>query len=79
MGVRLVWPKMAKPRSSVHSSIFGDMQICIDLHTKYGNLYRKGLSHLINVGVGTGKSEVIGIGVGEKVVGFGECGDKELE
>ena len=40
---------------------------------------RKGLSHLINVGVGTGNSEVISIGVDEKVVGLGGCGDKELE
>ena len=40
---------------------------------------RKGFSHLINVGVGTGNSEFINIGVGEKVVGLGEYGDKEVE
>jgi len=40
---------------------------------------RKGLSHLINVGVGTGNSEVISIGAGEKIVGLGECGDKDVE
>ena len=39
----------------------------------------KGLSHLINVGVGTGNSEFISIGIGEKVIGLGECGDKEVE
>ena len=37
------------------------------------------LNHLINVGDGTGNSEVINIGVGEKVVGLGECGGKEVE
>ena len=40
---------------------------------------RRGLSPLINVGVVTGNSEVIGIGVGEKVVELRECGDKEVE
>ena len=39
----------------------------------------KGLSHLINVGVGTGNSEVTSIGAGEKVDGLGECGGKEVE
>jgi len=39
----------------------------------------KGLSHLINIGVGTGNSEVISIGVGEKVVGLEECEGKEVE
>ena len=33
----------------------------------------KGFSHLSNVGVGTGHSEVICIIVDEKVVGWGEC------
>ena len=37
----------------------------------------KGFSHLSNVGVGTGNSEFIRIGVGEKVVGLGICGGKE--
>ena len=36
-------------------------------------------SHLINVEVGTSNSEVICIGVGEKVVGLRECGDKEFK
>ena len=40
---------------------------------------RKGISHLINVGVGSGNSEVISIGVGEKVVGLGECGGEEVK
>ena len=31
---------------------------------------RKGLCHLINVGVGAGNSEVISIGAGEKSVGL---------
>ena len=39
----------------------------------------KGFCHLINVGVGTGNSEVIYIGVGEKVVGLSECGGKEVD
>ena len=39
----------------------------------------EGLSYLINVEVGTGNSEVISIGDGEKVVGLEECGDKEVE
>ena len=41
----------------------------------------KGLSHLINIAVGTetGNSEVIRIGVSEKVVGSRECGGKEVE
>ena len=37
------------------------------------------LSYLINVGVQTGNSEVISIGAGEKIVGLGEYGDKEVE
>ena len=40
---------------------------------------RKSLSYLINVRVRTGNSEVITIGVVEKVIGLGECGDKEVE
>ena len=36
------------------------------------------LSHLINVGVGTGNSEVISIGTGEKIVGLVKYGDKEV-
>ena len=40
---------------------------------------RKGLSHLISDGVGTGNSEVISIGVGEKIVVLGDCGDKKVE
>ena len=39
----------------------------------------KGLSHLINVGVGTRNNEVISIGAVEKIIGLGECGDKEVE
>ena len=39
----------------------------------------KGFSHLINVGVGTGSSEVICRGVDEKVPGLGECKGKEVE
>ena len=39
----------------------------------------RGFSHLSNVGVGTGNSEVICIGVGQKVVGLGECGGKVVE
>ena len=39
----------------------------------------KDLGHLINVGVGTRNSEVICIGIGEKVVGLRECGGKEVE
>ena len=38
----------------------------------------KGLSHLINVGVGTGNNEVICIGVGKTVVGLRECEAKKL-
>ena len=38
----------------------------------------KGLSHLINVRVGTGNSEVISMRVGEMVVGLGEFGNKEV-
>ena len=38
----------------------------------------KGFSHVSNVGVGTGNSEVICIGVGKKFVGLRECGDKEI-
>ena len=58
--------EMAKPRSSVHSSIFDEWA-------------EKGLSHLINVGFGTGNSEVINIGAGEKIFRLGECGDKKVE
>jgi len=39
----------------------------------------KSFSHLVNVGIEIGNSEVICIGVGEKVVGLGECGGKEVE
>ena len=39
-------------------------------HSQWADKY---LSHLINVGVGTGNSEVISIGVEEKLVGLGEC------
>ena len=56
---------MAKHLSSAHCSIFVNGQ--------------KDLSHLINVGVGTGNSEVTSIGVGEKVVGLRKCGSKEVE
>ena len=34
---------------------------------------------MIKVGVGTRNSEVISIGVGEKVVGIGECRYKDVE
>ena len=40
---------------------------------------QKSFSYLINVAVGTENSEVISIGVGEKGIRFGECGDKEVE
>ena len=39
----------------------------------------KDLSHLINVEVGTGNSEVISIGADETVVGLGECAGKKLK
>ena len=39
----------------------------------------KGLSHLINVGVGTDNNVVITTGVGEKVIGLWEFGGKEFE
>ena len=40
---------------------------------------RKRLNHLNNIGVEIGNSEVISVEAGEKIVGFGECGDKEVE
>ena len=40
---------------------------------------QKGFSHLSNVGIGTGNSESICIGVDETVVGLEECGGKEVE
>ena len=40
---------------------------------------RKDLNYLTNFGIGTGNSEVISIEAGEKIVGLGECGDKEVE
>ena len=33
----------------------------------------------MNVGVGTGNSEVISMGAGEKIFGLGEGRDKEVE
>jgi len=39
---------------------------------------RKRLRHLINVGVGTGNSEGISIGAGEKIVGLGDVETKML-
>ena len=54
---------MAKPRSSAHSLIFDE----------WAEL------HMINVRVGTENSEVISIWACEKVVGYEECGDKQVE
>ena len=39
----------------------------------------KCLSHLINIGVGTGNCEVISIRVGEKIVGLGNVEAKKLK
>ena len=38
-----------------------------------------GFSHLSNVGIGTGNHELIYIRIGEKVIGLGKCGSKEVE
>ena len=45
----------------------------------HSSIFSKGLSHLINVGVGTENGEVICIGVGYMVVGLGECGDEIVQ
>ena len=54
--------EMAKRRSSANSSILDAWALCI--------------SHLSNVGVGTGNNEIICIEVGKKVVGSEECAGK---
>ena len=66
--------EMAKPRSSVHSSKFGDWT-----ETDKPSDTENQISHLITVGVGSGNNEVISSGAGEKIVRLGECGDKEAE
>ena len=48
---------------------------CISAHFSIFDAW----GHLSSVGVGTGNSEIIGIGVVEKVDGLGKCGSKEVE
>ena len=51
----------------------------VDFGAEMAKPHSKDFSHLINVGVGKGNSEVISMGVGEKVFGLGDCGGKAVE